>query len=177
MTTYRVGSAASAWAYLYSASQYNWNEWIFKHMSKMSRRARKSYTDTARDCRACLARVLYSMRHACSTRSLGHANVRKTCSVNSGQRFVPIPLHCIRQRHACTVRLYACCERQPPWLRLTLRHSPSSSVLILSRADVLAVLAGRRRRKRGFKARSEPRVGSREAPSERPNEKRVFSTP
>ena len=161
--TYRVGSAASAWAYLYSASQYSWNEWIFKHMSKMSRRARKSYTGTARDCRACLARVLYSMRHACSTRSLGHANVRKTCSVNSGHHFVPIPLHCIRRRHACTIRLL-----RAPWLRLTLRRSPSSSVLTLSRADVLVVLAGRRRRKRGFKARSEPRVGSREAPSERP---------
>ena len=63
------------------------------------------------------------------------------------------------------------------WLQLMLRHSPSSSVLILSRADVLVVLAGRRRRKRGFKARSEPRVGSREAPSERQNEKRVNPTP
>ena len=170
MATYRVGSAASAWAYLYSASQDNWDEWIFKHMSKMSRRARKSYTDTARDCRACLARVLYSMRHACSTRSLGHANVRKTCSVNSGHRFVPIPLPGIRQRHACAIRLL-----RAPWLRLTLRRSPSSSVLTLSRADVLVVLAGRRRRKRGFKARSEPRlprVGSREAP---PDEFQILS--
>ena len=138
----------------------------------MSRRARKSYTGTARDCRACLARVLYSMRHACSTRSLGHANVRKTCSVNSGHRFVPIPLHCIRQRHACTIRLL-----RAPWLRLTLQHSPSSSVLILKRAGILVELGRGTRRKRGFKARSEPRVGPREAPSERQNEKRVNPTP
>ena len=102
---------------------------------KLSRRARKSYTGTARDsCRACLARVLYSMRHACSTRSLGHANVRKTCSINSGHHFVPTPPLCIRRRHACTMRLL-----RAAWLQLTLRHSPSSSVLILSRADVLVV--------------------------------------
>ena len=172
LATRSVGRVASARAGVRSTAEYESYECVSKLEPIVRSCTRKYNTGTADDRRARVARAQYSMRHACSTRSLGHANVRKTCSVNSGHRFVPIPLPGIRQRHACAIRLL-----RAPWLRLTLRRSPSSSVLTLSRADVLVVLAGRRRRKRGFKARSEPRVGSREAPSERQNEKRVNPTP
>ena len=72
---------------------------------------------------------------------LGHANVRKTCSINSGHHFVPTLALSIRrqQRAPCTLLRAA-------WLQLTLRRSSSSSVLTSKRADVLVELAGRRRR-------------------------------
>ena len=45
-----------------------------------------------------IARVQYSMRHASSTAMLGHANVRKTCTTNSGHRIQAAVLLSIRRR-------------------------------------------------------------------------------
>jgi len=110
--------------------------------------------------RAPIARVQYSMRHACSTMMLRHANVRKTCSLNSDHHFLSIPLLSNPVAAACAMH-----PVRAAWLQLTLRHSSSSSVLTSRRADVLVELAGRRRRKRERKAHPGGTTSSREAPS------------
>ena len=73
----------------------------------MSRRALESITQGERDhCAlwAALARVLYNMRHACSMTSLGHVNVRKTCTTNTGHHHRAAALLSIQRRHTCRAR-------------------------------------------------------------------------
>ena len=129
---------------------------MYKLESKIRSRSRKYNTRTADDWRAGIARVQYSMRHACSTMMLRHANVRKTCSLNSDHHFLSIPLLSNPVAAACAMH-----PVRAAWLQLTLRHSPSSSVLPSKRADVLVELAGRRRRKRELKAHGEGTTGLR----------------
>ena len=156
LATRSVGRVASARAGVRSAAEYESYECVSKLEPIVRICTRKYNTGTADDRRARIARVQYSMRHACSTMILGHANVRKSCTNNSGHQFVPIPVLSIRrrQRAPCTLLRAA-------WLQLTLRHSPSSSVLPSKRADVLVELAGRRRRKRELKAHGEGTTGLR----------------
>ena len=150
MATRSVGRVASARACLRSAAQYESYECVSKLESKIRSRSRKYNTGTAYDQRARTARVQYSMRHACSTRSLGHASVRKSCSNNSVHRLRPAGLLSIRRRWRAP-----CTLLRAAWLQLTLRRSSSSSVLTSERVVVLVELAGRRRRKRERKAHGE----------------------
>ena len=93
LATRSVGRVASARAGLRSAAEYESYGCVSKLESKVRSRSRKYITGTADDWRARIARVQYSMRHACSTMILGHANVPKTCTTNSGSATQAAVLH------------------------------------------------------------------------------------
>ena len=116
LATRSVGRVASARAGVRSTAEYESYECVSKLEPIVRSCTRKYNTGTADDRRARVARAQYSMRHACSTMILGHANVRKSCTNNSGHQFVPIPVLSIRrrQRAPCTLLRAA-------WLQLTLR--------------------------------------------------------
>ena len=106
MATRSVGRVASARAGVRSAAEYESYGCVSKLESKVRSRSRKYITGTADDRRARIARVQYSMRHACSTMILGHANVPKTCTTNSGSATQAAVLLSIRRwdRAACLRR-------------------------------------------------------------------------
>ena len=110
LATRSVGRVASARACLRSAAETSrMNAYLSsnqKHVAALKSITQGQQTTTAR---SCIARVQYSMRHACSTRLFGRANVRKTRAANSGHRLRAAVLLSIRRWRTCHA---PCCERR-----------------------------------------------------------------
>ena len=157
LTTCSVGRVASARAGVRSTAEYESYECVSKLESKVRSCTRKYNTGTADDRRARIARVQYSMRRACSTRSLGHANVRKSCSNNSAHRLRAAGLLSIRRRdHAACLRRKLAAKagssstvrRRRRVDRITCGRGPTAAGLAGRNPACLVVNTAERRRSR-----------------------------
>ena len=157
LATRSVGRVASARAGVRSAAEYESYGCVSKLESKVRSRSRKYNTGTADDRRARIARVQYSMRHACSTMILGHANVPKMCTTNSGsatQAAVPLSIRrwdraaCLRRKLSAKAGSSSTTRRRRRVDRITCDRGWTETGLAGRNPACLVVKTAERRRSR-----------------------------